>query len=105
MKPERRNALQNALTIALLTATPASIFAAMKRARAASERFLWLELRGGRFLSLDLENQDRAYLLSTSKLADGKYSLHDGRILVVHAGRVDRPGDSARPAELSKQRR
>lgn len=105
MNPERRNALQNALMAALLTATPASIFAAMKRARGRSERFLWLELPGRRFLSLDLANEDRAYLLSTSTLADGKYSLHDGRILAVRAGRVERPGDSAGPTELSKQRR
>jgi hypothetical protein len=77
----------------------------MKRARAPSERFLWLELPARRFLSLDLANEDRAYLLSTARLADGKYLLHDGRVLVVRAGRVERSGDSAGTTDLSKQRR
>lgn len=88
MKQDRRNALRNALIMAVLTATPASIFAAGKRMRDSSDRYLWLELPGHRFLSLDTANQDRAYLLSTSLLADGKYSLRGGRALVVRAGRV-----------------
>jgi hypothetical protein len=94
MKQERRDALKNALMMAILTATPASILAASKRARDPSQRFLWLELPGRSFLSLDTANQDRAYLLSTSLLADGKYSLRGGRALVVRAGRLARLGDS-----------
>jgi hypothetical protein len=88
MKQERRDALKNALMMAILTATPASIFAASKRMRDSSDRYLWLELPGHRFLSIDTADQDRAYLLSTSLLPDGKYSLRGGRALVVRAGRA-----------------
>ena len=88
MKQERRAALKSALMTALLTATPASILAASKKVRDSSARFLWLELPGRRFLSLDTADRDRAYLLSTSKLADGKYALRGGRAFVVRAGRV-----------------
>jgi hypothetical protein len=96
MKQERRDALKNALMMAILTATPASILAASKRARDPSQRFLWLELPGRSFLSLDTANQDRAYLLATSKLPDGKYSMHGGRVLVVRGGRVVPQGDLGR---------
>ncbi|MGZ8993696.1 MAG: hypothetical protein ACXW16_06740, partial [Burkholderiaceae bacterium] len=65
-----------------------SILAASKRVRYASERYLWLELPGRRFLSLDTANPDRAFLLSTFNLPDRKYSLRGGRALVVRAGRV-----------------
>jgi hypothetical protein len=82
--------------LAVLTATPASILAASRRVHDPSERFLWLELQGGRFLSLDTANQDRAYLLATSKLPDGKYSLLGGRAVVVRAGRVVPQGDLGR---------
>jgi len=96
MKEERRNALKRALMLAVLTATPASILAASKRVRDASKRFLWLELQGRRFLSLDTANQDRAYLLFTSPLADGKYALRGGQSLVVREGRVVPQGDLGR---------
>ena len=82
--------------MAMLTATPASLLAASKRARDPSERFLWLELQGGRFLSLDTSNQDQAYLLATSKLPDRKYSMRGGRVLVVRGGRVVPQGDLGR---------
>lgn len=94
MTPERRNALKQALTLALLTATPASIFAASRRRRDPSARFLWIELKGRRFLSLDTVDQDRAYLLSTKPLADGKYRLRDGRSFVVRAGRIVPSGEA-----------
>jgi hypothetical protein len=95
MKRSRREILTMALRAAVLTATPASILAASKRALAASDRYLWLELKGGRFLVLDTRQRDKAFILGvTSPLSDGEYGLRrvgptaSGGKLVVRGGRV-----------------
>jgi hypothetical protein len=92
MLHERRDTLRSALMLALLTATPASIFAATKRMRDGSERFLWLELADRDFLSLDLAHDDRVRLVTTAKLADGTYTLRGGRSFAVRDGRVSGSG-------------
>ena len=87
----RRQMLKDALAAAILLATPASLYAAVRRK--ASERFIWVRLkRKDSFLAIDRFENDRALLLTKKEpLADRSYKLKDGRTLEVQGGRLAKP--------------
>ena len=91
MNSIRRQMFRDALAVVILLATPASLYAAVRRK--ASERFIWVRLKQpNTFLVIDTLNNDRALLLSKKEpLADGSYKLNDGRSLEVKNGRVLAP--------------
>jgi hypothetical protein len=78
----------DALATAVALATPASVYAAVRKD--PQERFLWIALRDkDSYLSIDTWENDLAYLLSGKQpLQDGEYKLSDGRIAEIKAGRV-----------------
>lgn len=91
----RRQMFKDALAAAMLLATPASLYAAMRRK--ASERFIWIGIKkpGFSFLSIDTWENDRAYLLtSKTPLKDGSYRLKDGRVVEVKGGRLSKPAST-----------
>jgi hypothetical protein len=79
-----------ALSAAVLLATPASVYAAVRKD--AAKRFLWIGLKDkDSYLSIDTWEKDRAYLLSKKvALKDGKYKLKDGQVAEIKDGRLAR---------------
>lgn len=88
MPRSRREVLQTALLAAVAAATPESLFAAAESSVPASERFLIVTLRDGRFLAVDRSQGRKTYLMSTTPARDGLYALSQSGGLVVQGGNL-----------------